>query len=78
MGYAKAMSITLPLDEMTLHDKLAAMELLWNDLARSPDLVESPAWHENILDDRRRRVAESTSAFTDWEIAKAEIRSQVK
>jgi hypothetical protein len=31
------MSKTLPLKEMTLHEKLAAMEALWEDLARSPE-----------------------------------------
>ena len=34
---------------MTLHEKLAAMDALWEDLARSPESIESPAWHEEIL-----------------------------
>ena len=34
------MSLTFALDEMTLREKLAAMELLWDDLARSPERVE--------------------------------------
>ena len=72
------MSIKLPLNEMTIHEKLVAMELLWADLARSPEIVESPAWHENILNERGQRGAGNTSQFTDWEIAKTEIRSRVK
>jgi hypothetical protein len=28
---------------MTLHEKLTAMEALWEDLARSPESIESPA-----------------------------------
>ena len=72
------MPITLPLNEMTLHEKLAAMELLWDDLARSPEIVESPGWHESILNERGQRAADGTSEFTDWESAKTEIRSRVK
>jgi len=36
------MTMNLPLKEMTLQEKLAAMELLWEDLARSPESVETP------------------------------------
>ena len=71
------MSVNLPLKEMTLHEKLAAMELLWEDLTRSPESVESPSWHKNILDERRHQVAEGNAQFADWETAKADIRKKV-
>ena len=68
------MPITLPLKEMTLQEKHAAMESLWEDLARTPEAIESPAWHKDILDERRQRIAEGKARFVDWEKAKAEIR----
>ena len=71
------MSKTLPLKEMTLHEKLAAMEALWEDLARSPESIESPAWHEEVLDERRQRTADGKVRFEDWETAKVEIRNKV-
>lgn len=71
------MPVTLPLKEMTLQEKLAAMESLWEDLARTPEAVESPAWHKDILDERRQRLAEGKSRFVDWETAKAEIRKKL-
>ena len=51
------MPFNLPLKEMTLHEKLAAMESLWEDLARTPETIESPAWHKDILDERQKRLA---------------------
>jgi hypothetical protein len=69
--------MNLPLKDMTLHEKLAAMELLWEDLARSPESIESPIWHKDILDDRRQRVAEGKAQFMDWETAKTEIRKKL-
>ena len=75
--YTASMSMNLALKEMTLEEKLAAMELLWDDLARSPESIESPDWHKDILDERRQRVAEGKAQFTDWETAKTEIRKKL-
>jgi hypothetical protein len=70
------MSLNLPFKDMTLQEKLAAMELLWEDLARSPESVESPDWHKDILDERRGRVAEGKARFVDFETAKKNIRNK--
>ena len=72
------MSKTLPLKDMTLHEKMAVMESLWEDLAGSSDAIESPEWHKEILDRRRQRIAEGTAQFIDWQAAKAEIRKKLE
>jgi hypothetical protein len=72
------MSIKLPLNEMTLQEKLAAMEALWENLSRSPEAIESPEWHKVIVDERRRRVADGTVRFVDWESAKAKIGEKTR
>ncbi|MEK7286379.1 MAG: addiction module protein [Nitrospirota bacterium] len=71
------MSINISLKEMTLHEKIAAMELLWDDRARSPEAIASPAWHKDILDERRQQITEGSAQFADWEADKAEIRNKV-
>ena len=71
------MPFNLPLKDMSLQEKLAVMESLWEDLARTPEVIESPAWHKDILDERRERLAEGQSRFLDWETAKADIRSKL-
>lgn len=71
------MKVNLPLKEMTLHEKLVVMETLWEDLARSPEAVEAPAWHNDVLDKRRRRIANGKSRFSDWETAKVVIRKKL-
>jgi len=72
------MSIKLPLNEMTVQEKLAAMESLWEDLSRSPEAIESPVWHKDILDQRQQRIADGTAQFEDGEKAKAKIREKVR
>ena len=70
------MPVSLPLSEMTLEEKLQAMEALWEDLSRDPDTLESPAWHEDVLREREERLATGETEFVDWEQAKADIRSR--
>ena len=67
----------LPLKEMSLHEKLAIMESLWDDLASSPETIESPPWHKSLLDERQQQVDEGNTRFSTWETAKAEIRNKV-
>lgn len=78
VGQVGAMPISLALDERTLYEKLAAMELLWDDLARNPGGAESPDWHESIASERRELADGGMSKFTDWDAAKAEIRGNLK
>ena len=62
---------------MDVREKLAAMEALWEDLSRTPEVIESPAWHREVLEDRQKRVAEGKARYADWETAKAKIRRKV-
>ncbi len=58
------MSETLPLKEMTIHEKLAAMEAVCeDDLARSPECIESPVWHEEALNEGRQRILDAKARF---------------
>ena len=66
----------LPLNEMTAEEKVQAMESLWQSLSADPTTVESPAWHEEELRERERKVASGESKFIDWEQAKTDIRRQ--
>ena len=71
------MVVTLPLNEMTVFEKLQIMEELWADLSRNGDALESPEWHRDILVDREQRIASGQSHFSDWEQAKTDIRKRV-
>ncbi len=72
------MDITLPLDKMTTAEKLRAMEALWADLSRHEEEVESPPWHEQVLEEREQQVQSGQATFLDWETAKKELRDRLK
>ncbi len=72
------MQSMLPIDKMTVSDKLQVMELLWDDLCRTPEQVPSPEWHEKTLQERQKRIDKGTSKFSNWSEAKENIRNSVK
>jgi len=71
------MSFNFPLKDMSLQEKLAATESLWEDVTRTPEAIESPAWHKDLLEERRQRLAQGQAELVDWETAKADIRNKV-
>jgi putative addiction module component len=72
------MDITLPLDQMTIEEKLRVMEALWADLSRNEESFPSPRWHEQVLKEREERVASGLETFESWEEAKHELRNRSK
>ena len=72
------MELTLPLDKMTVAEKLRAMEMLWADLSRDDTQIESPAWHADVLHDREARIKTGAEQFMDWETAKKQLRDKLK
>lgn len=72
------MSANLPLHEMSLEEKLQAMEAPWEDLSREPDRIESPSWHQDILRETERRVESGEATFSDWQKAKVSMRDRLK
>jgi len=70
------MDTEIPLDKMTTSDKLRALEKIWDDLQRNTEEVPSPAWHEDVLQAREKRVEEGKSKFLELSEAKAYIRDR--
>lgn len=56
------------INKLTVTERLQAMELLWNSLSAAE--YESPAWHEDVLKERERRVAAGECEFMSLEESK--------
>lgn len=67
------MSTTLQIDQMTLEEKLRAMEELWDDLCQREEDVPVPQWQRELLEERERLIERGSAQFADWEIAKKRI-----
>jgi hypothetical protein len=60
--------------QMSRSEKLKLMELLWEQLSRPDDVLESPAWHAQELHETEGRLAEGKEQVIDWDAAKKELR----
>ena len=72
------MSIELSLEKMTVPEKLALMERLWDDLSRRPENVPSPQWHGEVLAERIAAVREGRTEFVPWDDAKRRLRERLE
>lgn len=72
------MTMDLPLAQMSVADKLQAIELLWTDLSKDPAQLVSPAWHGDLLRSRREQVLQGKASFLSWDAAMGELRSELR
>ena len=72
------MSVEIPLDQMTLAEKLEVMETIWADLSRRANSLPSPDWHEEVLQERKRLADAGELRFLDWETAFTELRNEAR
>jgi hypothetical protein len=70
------MASTLPLEKMSVEEKLQAMESLWDDLCSKAGAVSSQDWHEDVLAERDAMQKRGDDQFEDWEAAKRNIRTK--
>jgi putative addiction module component (TIGR02574 family) len=67
--------VKLPLDTMSVEEKLATIEEIWESLAANPDDIPSPAWHRDILEARLR---DTEDGWDDLETAMENVRKKIK
>lgn len=67
------MAQDIPLNSMSVSEKLHLMEEVWTSLCQNTGDVQSPEWHEEILSERRRRLESGETKVSSWEEAKARL-----
>jgi putative addiction module component (TIGR02574 family) len=68
----------IPIDSLSLPEKLALMERLWADLSRRPADVPFPDWHGDVLAERLAAVRDGKTTFIDWDDAKKRLRDRLQ
>lgn len=71
------MSAMVSVSQLTSSEKIELMEELWADLSRKNGDYSPPAWHGEILAERKKLAESGEVGFTEWEKAKQEIRDRV-
>jgi len=60
----------IPLESMTVPEKLMAIETIWDSICKSPNDVPVPDWHKQELENRIKRLESGESQLLDWEDVK--------
>ena len=68
------MPLELPLNTMSVGEKVQLLELVWDNLCHQPGDVRSPEWHAAILRERQRQIENGTMAVSSWSEAKDRLQ----
>jgi putative addiction module component (TIGR02574 family) len=60
------MSTDIPLDHLSVAEKIQLLERVWDNLCRERGDVRSPDWHKAVLDERRRRLESGSTTVSNW------------
>jgi len=67
------MSITPPLDTLSVAEKVQLLETVWDSLCENSGDVRSPEWHREVLEERKRRLESGEAKVASWSEAKARL-----
>lgn len=70
--------MSVPLQNMSIEEKLRTMELLWDDLRANAGDTLSPAWHDDELARREAALARGDDVAEDWVAARQRIRDATR
>ena len=62
--------------QLSREEKLRVMEAIWEDLSSEDQSIQSPVWHESILQETEQRVQSGQEQTFDWKEAKKELRKR--
>lgn len=63
---------TIPINNMSIKEKIAAMEMIWDDLCQNHS-IQVPDWHQNVLQVREEKRLTGQEQPMDWSEAKKHI-----
>jgi putative addiction module component (TIGR02574 family) len=68
-----AMSVDIQIDSLSVAEKVQLLETVWESLCAHPGDVQSPEWHREVLEERRRRLEDGRATISSWADAKARL-----
>ncbi len=61
--------------KMSRAERLATMEALWDSLVEEEGEIESPEWHREVLEERKRKIESGKAEFISLEKLRASRKS---
>jgi putative addiction module component (TIGR02574 family) len=54
---------TLDIEKMTVPERMQTMERIWDSLTKPQHEMESPQWHIDVLDQRKKMIEDGSAEF---------------
>ena len=61
--------MNIPIDKMSVTEKLEAISLIWDSLAETPNEIPVPDWQRDELEKRSEKLSSGETSISDWEDA---------
>ena len=61
----------LEIKKMSTMERLQVMEALWDSFMEEESKIESPEWHRDILEERKRKIKNGKAEFISLEELRA-------
>jgi putative addiction module component (TIGR02574 family) len=62
---------TIEIKKMSMIERLQTMEALWDSFLDEESEIESPEWHRDIIEERKRKIKNGKAEFFSLEELKA-------
>ncbi|MDO9264230.1 MAG: addiction module protein [Desulfosalsimonadaceae bacterium] len=66
---------TLEIKKMSRIERLQAMEAIWDSLIDEESEIDSPEWHRDILEERKKNIKTGKAEFLSLENLRASRKS---
>ena len=67
------MSIEIPLETLSVPERIRLLERVWDSLCSKSGDVRSPEWHREVLEARKHRIEDGRATVSPWSEAKARL-----
>jgi hypothetical protein len=70
------MQNAIEIRHLSREEKLRVMEAIWEELSKDEEQVESPDWHQRVLQETEGRLSSGQEKVVHWQDAKRELRKR--
>ena len=74
-------SVPLPppgFDDLSVDEKIAYVQSLWDRIAATPEQVPVPEWHREILGERVKDYEANPDGGTTWDVVRDRLRDDLR
>jgi len=65
---------TSEIKKMSIIERLQTMEAIWDSLLHEDTEIESPEWHQDVLDERRKIIEAGNAKLISLDELKASLK----